>query len=155
MVKRKSTSHYVLMRRILVVSLFFSLLAGCAGTAEDAFVGRYRGTNRCRGTNVDTGETTVADPQSITVSIEQASDGSVFIAGSCTIDLTVIGTTRAELVPRICNTTLDDGTLVTADIESGVVGLREPEMTMVINSVNTTPDVQIAATCEFEGVRVE
>ena len=144
-----------MLQKCVSFGLLAGIVAACTGAAEDAFAGRYSGTYTCRGENLDTGARFEGDPIDSTIAIELDSTGRAFLAGSCTIYLEVIGATRAEIVPRSCSGTTDEGEAFTAEIREGVVSRREPRLGYVVSSINTSASSRIAATCEFDGERVE
>lgn len=129
------------------------LALGCA-TPEDGFVGRFSGSYECSGSYED-GFPYEEGPTAQTIRIERATDGSVFLAGSCTIPLDVIGATRAEVEPATCNTTLADGNAATLTFVSGVVALDEPQIAYSLQVVMETGTLFVQMTCEFDGSRIE
>src|SRR5690349_18074212 len=104
--------------RIAIATLFLFAL-GCA-TPEDGFVGRFSGSYECSG-SFDDGSPYTEGPSTQRIAIERATDGSVYLAGTCTIPLDVISPTRAEVVPASCNTMLTDGTPSRTSFVSGLV----------------------------------
>ena len=138
--------------RITIAAL---VALGCAGSPEDAFVGAYSGSQECLG-SFDDGSPYTDGPTAATISIERASDGSVFIAGQgCTFPLSVIGPTRADVLPASCNITLNDGTPATFTNVSGVVALDEPDIHYTVQNVIEAADWTLSSSCTFDGTRVE
>ena len=136
--------------RIMIAAL---LVLGCA-TPEDGFVGRFSGSYECSGA-YDDGLPYAEGPSAQTVAIERASDGSAYLAGSCTIPLDVIGPMRAEVEPTTCNAVLADGNAATVMFESGVIALDEPRLAYSLQAVMETGTRLVQMTCTFTGVRIE
>ncbi len=67
-------------------------------------MGRCEGTYECNGA-FDDGTPYSEGPADQSIRIDRALDGSIFIAGSCSIPLEVVSARRAEVAPTSCNST--------------------------------------------------
>jgi hypothetical protein len=136
------------MRKVALVGL---LVAGCA-PLEDGFVGRFSGVAECSGRYVSDGAAYTEGPLAQTIRIEHALDGSIYVAGACTISLDVLGAQRAEVLPSSC--VRPGGTMRYVD---GVIALDEPQLGYVISAAFDSPDpvLSYTASCSFEGTRIE
>lgn len=140
------------MHRTLI-GLAAALALGCA-SPEDAFVGRYAGTYECVG-SFDDGSAYEEGPDTQTIRIEQALDGSVYLAGRCTVPLDVIGVSRAEARRTECLSTLPNGSMIDTSIDGGVIDLREPRLSYSIEWSFRGDGWRASVICTFDGTRIE
>lgn len=138
--------------RIAIVAL---LLLGCAGSPEDAFVGRWDGSYECSGAYVGLGVPYMEGPAPQTIRIERATDGRTYIAGSCTIWLDVISATRAGIDPATCEAITPDGNPATVMFTSGAISLDEPRLAYVMQATMETGTQFVQMACTFDGTRIE
>lgn len=136
-----------------LIGLAAALVLGC-GSPEDAFVGAYSGTYECVG-SFDDGSQYEEGPGAQTIRIEQAIDGSVYLAGMCTIPLDVIGMTRAEVRRTACTSVLPNGSPIDASVDSGVIDLREPKLSYSLRWRFSTSGWTANVVCTFDGTRIE
>lgn len=131
--------------------VFALAVAGCAGSPEDAFVGRYEGTYDCNGA-FDDGTPYSEGPADQSIRIDRALDGSIFIAGSCSIPLEVVSARRAEVAPTSGNSTLSDGTPAVIYIDGGVVEHNGAgRLVYSIRFIIDGPEWTVSTTCTFDG----
>ena len=131
-----------------------ALLALGCGTPEDAFVGSYAGTYECVGM-FDDGAPYSEGPDAQTIRVDQGTDGSIFLAGTCTIPLDVVSGRRAEARRVTCNTSLPDGTAAVYTVDGGAVEVAGAELAYTLRLIVETPAWTLYTTCTFDGERIE
>lgn len=139
--------------RIAIAAL---IALGCAGSPEDAWVGRWDGSHECSGSYEASGAPYSEGPAPQTLRIERATDGRAYIAGSCTIWLNVISVTRAEIEPATCET-VDalTGNPIEVTFRSGALSLDEPRLTYVMQATAANGGAVARMACTFDGTRIE
>src|SRR5688572_22067458 len=88
------------------------VLAACAASPEQAFLGHYFGMQQCVTVIAEGGNTFTTNSEMRLFIDQDLETGEVFISSLCHVPLSIRSDESALIVPTSCGAVLDDGTPV-------------------------------------------